>query len=107
MRLIRYHRGSLPHSEGRAVSFAPKLAQTGSRRTTATQIVNMRSVIQRVKRASVTVSGNVVAEIGPGVLCLIGVKETDTAKDQDYMCVRLCFSAIGSSMPAVSVDLDF
>jgi len=38
----------------------------------------MRLLLQRVTRAKVTVSGNVVGEIGPGLLVLIGVGHDDT-----------------------------
>lgn len=38
----------------------------------------MRSVIQRVERASVTVDGEVIGAIGPGLVALVGVTHTDT-----------------------------
>jgi D-tyrosyl-tRNA(Tyr) deacylase len=37
----------------------------------------MRSVVQRVARASVTVDGELVGAIGPGLLALIGVTHDD------------------------------
>ncbi len=37
----------------------------------------MRAVIQRVARASVTVDGQLVGEIGPGLLLLLGVGHDD------------------------------
>ncbi len=38
----------------------------------------MRLVIQRVKQGSVTVDGEIVSEIGPGLLILVGIaKDTD------------------------------
>ena len=39
----------------------------------------MRSVLQRVSRAKVTVSGQVTGEIGPGLLILLGVGKADTS----------------------------
>jgi D-tyrosyl-tRNA(Tyr) deacylase len=39
----------------------------------------MRLVVQRVTRASVTVAGEIVAEIGSGLLVLVGVTHADTA----------------------------
>ena len=41
----------------------------------------MRAVIQRVSRASVTVDGEVVGEIGAGLLVLLGVEQGDTQDD--------------------------
>ena len=49
----------------------------------------MRSVIQRVTCASVTVGGEVVGSIGEGLLVLLGVKVGDTEKDADYMADKL------------------
>ncbi len=37
----------------------------------------MRIVVQRVRRASVTVGGSVAGEIGPGLLLLVGVQVGD------------------------------
>ena len=37
----------------------------------------MRALVQRVTRASVTVDGEVVGEIGPGLCVLVGVTHTD------------------------------
>jgi D-aminoacyl-tRNA deacylase len=37
----------------------------------------MRAVVQRVSRASVTVDGEVVGEIGPGLCVLVGVTHED------------------------------
>ena len=45
----------------------------------------MRCVVQRVKEASVTVDGETVGKIGPGVLALIGVSTEDTDKDYKYI----------------------
>ncbi|CAL5226948.1 g9832 [Coccomyxa viridis] len=49
----------------------------------------MRAVVQRVKRASVEVDGKVVSSIGPGLLCLIGIREGDTPADQEFLCRKL------------------
>jgi D-tyrosyl-tRNA(Tyr) deacylase len=38
----------------------------------------MRALVQRVTRASVTVAGDRVAEIGPGLLVLLGITHDDT-----------------------------
>ena len=41
----------------------------------------MRLVLQRVKRASVTVDEEVVGEIGKGMLVLVGIHRDDVAED--------------------------
>lgn len=38
----------------------------------------MRGLVQRVQRASVTVAGETVGEIGPGLCVLVGVTHADT-----------------------------
>lgn len=45
----------------------------------------MRGIIQRVLSASVTVDGKTIAQIGKGILLLVGVTDTDTEKDVDYI----------------------
>ena len=41
----------------------------------------MRAVVQLVKKAAVTVDSNVISEIGPGLLVLLGVEKNDTPRD--------------------------
>jgi D-tyrosyl-tRNA(Tyr) deacylase len=41
----------------------------------------MRVVLQRVSHARVVIAGEVVGQIGPGLLVLLGVTHTDTAED--------------------------
>ena len=45
----------------------------------------MRAVVQRVTQSSVTVGGETVGSIGPGLMVLIGVSDTDTDKDLKYI----------------------
>lgn len=45
----------------------------------------MRLVIQRVSSASVTVGGEVVSEIGRGLLVLVGVETGDTEEDVKWL----------------------
>ena len=48
----------------------------------------MIAVLQRVRRASVTVEGQVTGEIGPGLLILLGVKRGDTDQDADRLAAK-------------------
>ena len=45
----------------------------------------MKALVQRVTRASVSVSGAVVGEIGRGLVVLIGVARGDTERDAVYL----------------------
>lgn len=45
----------------------------------------MKTVIQRVKHASVTIDGNIKSAIGMGMLILLGVAEGDTQEDADWL----------------------
>jgi D-tyrosyl-tRNA(Tyr) deacylase len=49
----------------------------------------MRLVVQRVKSASVTVEGEVVSSIGPGIMALVGLHQHDTMEDLEFCCKRL------------------
>jgi D-aminoacyl-tRNA deacylase len=49
----------------------------------------MRAVVQRVSEASVTVAGEELARIGPGLLVLLGVREGDTDEDADKLARKL------------------
>jgi D-tyrosyl-tRNA(Tyr) deacylase len=48
----------------------------------------VRAVIQRVSRASVTVAGERLAEIGQGLVVLLGVAEGDTAEDAHRLATK-------------------
>jgi D-tyrosyl-tRNA(Tyr) deacylase len=45
----------------------------------------MRAVVQRVSTASVTVDGEIVSEIGPGLLVLLAAGEGDTEKEARWL----------------------
>ena len=49
----------------------------------------MRVVLQRVRKASVTVGENVVGEIGLGQLLLVGFKESDTPDHVEWMADKV------------------
>lgn len=48
----------------------------------------MRSVIQRVNRARVTVEGRVTGEIGQGLVVLLGVGREDTSEAAAYLAEK-------------------
>lgn len=49
----------------------------------------MRAVVQRVSRASVTVAGEVVGQIGKGFLVLLGVEDGDGQNEAVYMAQKI------------------
>jgi len=49
----------------------------------------MRAVVQRVSRAKVTVAGETVGEIGPGLLVLLGVGQNDSQDDAAYLADKI------------------
>jgi D-aminoacyl-tRNA deacylase len=49
----------------------------------------MRALVQRVTRASVWVDGELVSEIGRGMLVLLGVKHDDTEEQADRLARKL------------------
>jgi len=49
----------------------------------------MIALLQRVTRADVAVAGQVIAEIGPGLLVLVGVARGDTDAAADRLAERL------------------
>ena len=49
----------------------------------------MRALVQRVSNAAVTVDGERIAEIGPGLLVLLGIKHGDTQEQADHLVRKL------------------
>ncbi len=49
----------------------------------------MRAVVQRVSRASVSVDGAVVGEIGPGLCVLVGVTHDDGVTEAAWMAEKI------------------
>lgn len=49
----------------------------------------MRAVVQRVSHASVTIEGNVKSEIGKGFLVLLGIEDTDTDEDIQWLSGKI------------------
>jgi len=49
----------------------------------------VRAVVQRVAEAAVRVDGEVVGQIGPGALVLLGVGQGDAEADADYLADKV------------------
>lgn len=50
----------------------------------------MKGLIQRVKRAYVTIDGKVYSEINQGILILLGVEKGDNEQNADKLADKLC-----------------
>lgn len=49
----------------------------------------MRAVLQRVRSASVSVDGDVIASIGAGIMALVAFADGDGESDMDYVAGRI------------------
>ena len=49
----------------------------------------MRTVIQRVQHASVTVDSSIISSIGQGLLLLLGIEAADTEEDIQWLCRKV------------------
>lgn len=49
----------------------------------------MKAVIQRVSQASVTINNEKVADIGLGLLILVGIEDADTQDDIDWLTAKI------------------
>jgi D-tyrosyl-tRNA(Tyr) deacylase len=49
----------------------------------------MRAVLQRVRRASVAVAGEIIGQIDGGILVLLGVHRTDTAEQARWLAEKV------------------
>lgn len=49
----------------------------------------MKTVIQRVSYASVTIENKIVADIQKGLLVLVGIEEADTQEDIDWLVGKI------------------
>jgi len=50
----------------------------------------MRAVIQRVKEASVTIDRRDRKQIGPGLVVLVGIEESDNLSDIEWLSGKIC-----------------
>jgi D-tyrosyl-tRNA(Tyr) deacylase len=49
----------------------------------------LRIVLQRVKESSVTVAGEKISDIGPGLLLLVGVANGDEEREADWLAEKI------------------
>ena len=49
----------------------------------------MKTVIQRVSSASVTIDSKIVADIQKGLLVLIGIEDADNQEDINWLCQKI------------------
>lgn len=49
----------------------------------------MRAVIQRVKESSVKVDGELISEIGPGLMVLVGIEDADSTDDIEWLSSKI------------------
>jgi D-tyrosyl-tRNA(Tyr) deacylase len=49
----------------------------------------MKSIIQRVSQASVTINNEIVAQIQKGLLVLIGIEDADSYEDIDWLTAKI------------------
>ncbi len=49
----------------------------------------MKSLVQRVSRASVSVNDKVVGEIGPGLVVFLGIAQGDSKEDATYLANKV------------------
>ena len=49
----------------------------------------MKTVIQRVSSASVTIDAEIVADIQNGLLVLVGIEDADTQEDINWLCQKI------------------
>jgi D-tyrosyl-tRNA(Tyr) deacylase len=85
-----------PLELGRVLPIKPTNFLNGSRKTKknyfSTQIklqFHMRVVVQRVKKASVTIEKSVTSSIGMGLLILVGIEENDTTDDALWLAQKI------------------
>ena len=49
----------------------------------------MRALVQRVSSASVSIGGKMISSIQHGLLILLGIEESDTTEDIDWLCGKI------------------
>ncbi|MDR1348644.1 MAG: D-tyrosyl-tRNA(Tyr) deacylase [Prevotellaceae bacterium] len=50
----------------------------------------MKTVVQRVSQAAVTIAGTVKSQIGKGIMMLVSFEESDTVEDLSWLAAKVC-----------------
>ncbi|MDR1554145.1 MAG: D-tyrosyl-tRNA(Tyr) deacylase [Prevotellaceae bacterium] len=50
----------------------------------------MKTVVQRVSQASVTIDGNIKSQTGKGIMMLVSFEENDTVEDLSWLAAKVC-----------------
>ncbi len=70
----------------------------------------MRAVVQRVRRGSVAVEGEVIGRCGPGFVVLLGVGQGDSSKQAEYIAQKILnmrvFEDTQGKMNLAALDLE-
>ena len=70
----------------------------------------MRALIQRVKKASVTIEGKIFSEINNGMLIFLGIEDEDSQEDIDWLARKIAhlriFSDENDAMNLSVMDTD-
>jgi len=70
----------------------------------------VRAVIQRVKKANVSIDGKITGQIEQGLLVLLGITHDDSQNDIDYLVRKICglriFSDAAGKMNLSVEDVD-
>lgn len=64
----------------------------------------MRALLQRVSSARVLVDGEIIGEIGRGLLVFVGVGRDDTIDDVKYLAAKICDLRVFESDAGKSMD---
>ena len=77
------------HKTSKIRRFAEVLQYKPKRKDAKGKVRKMRTVIQRVQKACVSVSGSTVSCIGHGLLLLLGIEDADTEEDIQWLCRKV------------------
>ena len=59
----------------------------------------MKALIQRVKRASVTIENELYSKIGAGLLVFLGVEKTDSEENADKLVDKIMLRSLIDGLP--------